>query len=127
MRRNIVAAVEPMKKQVQSNALAIPSKGHGSTGLRASIAEATKVKVTAGARVSRVRLQVDAAKMPVGQGALPRLMEGERKWRHPVYGGPWVPQDAHPYFAKAVAQHLPGVQAGVLKAVDQTAAELSRG
>lgn len=128
MRRHIVAAVQPMKQQVQSNALAIPSEGHGHTGLRAGFAAATRVQVRAGARVSVVRLMVDGARMPAGQGVLPDKEE-HGGWRHPVQGhrDRWVTQQNHPFFAKAIPPHLPGVMAGVQAAVSETAAELASG
>lgn len=129
LRRNIVAAVDPMKKQVQSNALAIPVHGTATTGLRAAIAKATRVSIKSSSRNVLVRLMVDAKRMPAGQQSLPRLMEGERRWRHPVYGNTntWVTQAAHPYFAPAIPEHLPGVAAGVEAAVDETARILAKG
>lgn len=131
LRRNIVAAVEPMKKQVQQNAAAIPVRGVKSTGLRAAIARATRVSIKSSSRTRNVlvRLMVDAKRMPAGQQSLPVLMEGERRWRHPVYGktDSWVTQASHPYFAPAIPGHLPGVAAGVEAAVDETARILARG
>lgn len=129
LRRNIVAAVEPMKKQVQRNAFNIPAKGDRHTGLRVRIMRATTIKTRFTARTTLVRLWVDPSKMPEGQKKLPVYMEGERAWRHPVYGhkNTWVTQPSHPYFAPAVPAHLPGVNAGVVAALDKTATRLSKG
>jgi hypothetical protein len=46
-----------------------------------------------------------------------------------VYGhiDRYVPQQNHPFFAKAIPPHLPGVMAGVQAAVSETAAELAAG
>jgi hypothetical protein len=129
LRRNITAAVQPMKAQVQANARDIPVHGDKSTGLRQQIAKATRVTISAGTRVVRVRLWVNPKKMPEGKGKLPALMEGDgTKWRHPVYGHDvWVAQPSESYFRPAIPPHLPGVTAGVLKALDETEIELSRG
>lgn len=132
LRRNIVAAVQPMKKQVQRNAFNIPAKGPDHTGLRVRIMRAVTIKIRFTARTTLVRLWVDPAKMPDGEKKLPVYMEGEKKWNHPVYGPhdseTWVNgQPAHPYFAPAIPAHLPGVNAGVVAAVDTTAAKLSKG
>lgn len=130
MRRNIVAAMQPMRASAQDNARSIPAHGPKSTGLRASLAAATKTRVALGARVTRVRLITDGKLMPAGQASLPTLMEGKKRWRHPVPHGnsnTWVSQDAHPYMAPAVARHLPTVGRAVAAAVDETAAKLSKG
>jgi hypothetical protein len=130
LRRNIAAAVQPMKQQVQRNAFAIPAAGSKQTGLRVAIMRATKIRISLTSRNVLVRLMVDASSMPAGQEQLPALMEGDGvKWRHPVYGNTetWVAQASHPYFRPAIPPHLPGVNAGVLAAVDRTAAQLSKG
>lgn len=50
-----------------------------------------------------VRILVDPKFMPDHEKALPQLMEGVRRWRHPVYGNDvWVTQTPHPYFFRVV-------------------------
>jgi hypothetical protein len=135
LRKEIVKAVEPMKKQVQSNAVSIPVKGtSGSTGLRGQIAKATRVQVKSFGRDTRVTLKVDGKKMPAGKGKLGVYMEGSdgrRKaaWRHPLFGDRevWVPQDSHPYFAPAIPPHLAQVNSAVIALCDATSAELLKG
>lgn len=131
MRRNVAAAVKPMQLQVQRNAFSIPVRGPRSTGLRVALMRATRIQINGGARMVAVTLMTDGRRMPAGQQTLPRLMEGEKKWRHPVYGPhdstTWVAQQSHPYFAPAVPPYLPGVAAGVDAALQATAEALARG
>lgn len=135
LRKEIVKAVEPMKKQVQSNVRSIAVKGtSGSTGLRGQIAAATQVQVKTFGRDTRVTLKVNGKKMPAGKGKLGVYMEGSdgrrnAEWRHPVFGDRenWVPQDSHPYFAPAIPPHLAEVNSAVIALCDATSAELLRG
>lgn len=128
MRRNIVAAVKPMKTAVQSNARSIPAHGPDHTGLRAALARATQVRIRASGSSALVRLWVNPDRMPAGQRTLPALMEGERRWRHPVHGTDvWVDQSSHPFFAPAVTPRLIGVQRAVIAAAEETVAEIERG
>lgn len=133
LRRNITAATRPIKTDVQANARAIPAKGPAHTGLRESLAKATRISIKASRRATAVQLIVDGKRMPAGQQKqqkLPAYVEGTaRRWRHPVWGNRahWVAQAAHPFVKPAVAKHLPEVQASVIAAVTETAAELERG
>jgi hypothetical protein len=128
-RSNVTAAMQPMKQQTQVNARAIPVKGPRSTGLREALAAATRIQINTAARNTRIRLITDGKRMPAGQQALPTLMEGERKWRHPDFGnrGTWVTQDPHPFMAPAILRHLPGVDRAVDAALKQTAEQLAKG
>ena len=131
MRRAIQAAAEPMKRDVQAAALAIPAKGPKSTGLRAALAKSTKVQIITSGKKAGVRLFSSGKAMErTGHPAtLAGYMEGLGRWRHPVFGDTdkWVPQTSHPYFYDTANRHLPAVQAGVIAAVDETAKALERG
>lgn len=127
MRKNLVASVKPMQDAVKRNALGIPVKGHGSTGLRKQIARATKIRIRASGRTAVVRLWVNPDLMPAGKWNLPAYMEGEGDWRHPVFGDSenWVPQTPHPYFKPAVEPRLIGVRQACIAAVKETAATIT--
>ena len=131
LRAAIVAEIRPMQRDTKRAALAIPTKGTGSTGLRKSIAKAIKVRVYFTPRVAGARLEVDPAKMPPGKYNLPAYMEGEKpRWRHPVFGrrlSPWADQEAHPYFYRTVDPRLPGAVVAIKEAAAITAAEIERG
>lgn len=130
LRRNLTVAMTPMKVEVQSNALSIPVNGDGrSTGLRAMLAKATRIRIATAGKNVTVGVIVDGSKMPVKQQALPQLVEGEKKWRHPVFGdtGTWVDQPSHAIVAPAIPKTVLAAAAGVDAALAQTALELSRG
>lgn len=130
LRRNINSAVAPMKQEVQRNAFAIPAKGTaGSTGLRVALMRATRIQINTGTRSLGVRLIVDGKRMPAGQEALPMLMEGEKRWRHPVYGNRevWRDQASHPFVAPAIPKYTVAAAKGIDAALAETAAELTRG
>lgn len=130
MRRNRVAAALPVKIAAQDSALAIPAAGPASTGLRDAIAKATQIKIVTSGKNVVVRVWVNPSRMPAGQQELPSLMEGLRKWRHPVYGDKavWVSQPAHPYFAPATELvAFKAAQMAAIAAVQETALEIERG
>lgn len=133
MRRQIIASAQPLKAQVQANALAIPSAGTGSTGLRAALAAAVRISVTPMARrTAAVRLIVDGKKMPSFQSSLPAYEEGSdgyrrTNWRHPLFGQDhWYPQASHPFVAPAVPGYVPQAVAAIATAVDETINTLRR-
>lgn len=123
LRRNIVITTAPITSEAQAGW----SGGYGALG--AALAAATRTRVRTSSRGVGVSVIVDAGKMPPNQLALPVLVEGLRAWRHPRWGdrNHWYPQDARPELGPAVRHHIPGVQAGVIAAVEQTAEALARG
>jgi len=107
-----------MKAAVQRNALSIPARGTSGTGLRRSIAGATRIQVTVTSREVTARVYVDPDAMPPGQATLPTVMEGP-SWTHEVYGHPMrVIQFGHQYFKPAVASLMPTMRTAVDRAVD---------
>lgn len=120
LQKDIRAAMKPMKAAVQANARAIPAKGPRHTGLRDDIAKATRIRVPMSASSAAVILEVAGSRMPAGKQKLPSYMEGNGRWRHPVFGNEhtWVGQTAHPYFWKGVEPHLQDVRKAVVQAVE---------
>lgn len=128
LRRNITAAMLPMKQEVQRNAFNIPAKGPGHTGLRVALMKATRIRIAPASRKTAVALIVDGKNMPAGQQSLPVLMEGERNWRHPVFGDreDWKPQQSHPFVAPAIPKYTAKAAAAIDHACDEIAAQLTR-
>lgn len=122
LRRNIVATTAPIQTEARAG-----FGGYGKLG--ADLAAATRTRVRASGANPSVSVLIDAAKMPPEKQGLPPLVEGFRPWRHPLWGNTahWYSQSARPELGPAVKRHLPAVQAGVLTAVDETAAALARG
>lgn len=125
MRVAIVAAAKPIRDEARQNALAIPSKGTGHTGLRSAIARATKTRVRMSGRSAMVAVETDPRSMPAGKRNLPSYMEGLGRWRHPTFGkAPWKDQPAHPYFFRAAEHHILDARIKVEAAVKMTAREI---
>lgn len=122
-------ALRPAVAEVKARALAIPSSGKKSTGLRAQIAAATRSRVLLAGASPMVRIQVDGSRMPSGKRTLPFYMDGQSQWRHPVFGDTevWVDQAAHRYFLVTVLPYVGPVQIAIVAAAEETAVELERG
>lgn len=94
------------------------------TGLRDSVARSLRLVTKTGSRLPRVRIEVDASKMPEDQRTLPKHLDAVKGWRHPVFGkreDPWVQQYGRPWFSVTIERHLPGVRARILQAMDDIA------
>lgn len=126
LRRDIAAAMKPMKQAVQANERAIPAHGPRHTGLRDDMVKATRIRVLAGSSRAEVKLEVAPARMPAGKRKLPSYMEGRGRWRHPVFGDRdrWVSQSGHPYFWRAVRPHIEDVRKTVIDVVERALSKI---
>lgn len=86
-------------------------------GLRATIAAATKLQITA----KGVRFVVQSSKLPETQRSLPRHLDSEKGWRHPVFGDKnvWVHQQGRPYFAVTIKKKAPTFRRAALDAMEE--------
>lgn len=102
MVRDLRAAAKPAVGRVRRAIAAIPSHHDGT--LRGEMKRATKLTVRSTGSQAGIVIRVDGRKMPEGKGSLPSVMDGRKRWRHPVFGNTdaWVSQAAHPFFDKAV-------------------------
>lgn len=123
LRRRITDAGKPVVEEVRQAARDIPVKGtpgggalqrrraavlrarsargaaraaRGSHSLRRALAAATSLRTVN----SGISIVLKASRMAEGQETLPRHMNSEKGWRHPVYGDrrDWVHQTGHPFF-----------------------------
>lgn len=102
-RKELRAAAKPLVPVVRASIQSIPSRtGDGS--LRAAMSRAVRVEVKTTGRQAGVAIRVDGRKMPAHMKSLPSMVEGKKRWRHPVFGNRdvWVQQPSHPYFYKVV-------------------------
>lgn len=129
LRRGLVAAMAPMVAEVRRNAFNIPATGDTSSGLRVSLMRATRARIATAGRNVTVGLIVDGKKMPQGQEGLPGLMEGERRWRHPLFGDTehWYGQKSHPFVGPAIPSTVLRAEAGVNAAIRATQTALTKG
>ncbi|MGW3992352.1 hypothetical protein ACWEF6_02580 [Amycolatopsis sp. NPDC004772] len=96
--RQRFAASRARSERAAANAL----RRHG--GLRRRVAAATTLEATR----RGVRFVVRSAQLPPDQRSLPRHMNSEKGWRHPVFGDTdnWVAQKATPagFFSRTISQ-----------------------
>ncbi len=94
------------------------------SGLRATIASATKLQITA----RGVRFVVQSSKLPVDQRTLPRHLDNPKGWRHPTFGrrgeGDWVAQRGRPYFAVTIRKKAPAFRRAIVVAMEEIRREL---
>lgn len=148
LRKAIVDAGKPVLEEVRTTVRNLPvsgSRGGGSeqrrtfsveraseksrervarrnAGLRAAIASATRLQITA----RGVRFYVNSASLPEDQRTLPRHLDSAKGWRHPVFGdkNTWVHQQGKPYFGVVIKRHGPEFRKAIMKAMDDIAGEI---
>lgn len=127
--KNLRVIAKPIQSDMQRSYFALPAKGPATTGLRTALMRAVRTSVIASGSSPSVKVIVDPKKLPAGQQGLPPLVEGDEKWRHPVYGHTdvWVNQDPHPVVGPVAAKHQNDAQIAALAAVEETIAKLEKG
>lgn len=147
LRRGLRKAAKPAVADVQQAARDIPvrgARGGGKKarrvfhkgkrtpktgfGLRATIARATRAEVkTSGA--ARVTIRTYARYLPQDQRRLPRLLDREKGWRHPVFGDleNWVDQYGSPWFGATLKKHGPTVRKEAFAAMKRVAEQITQG
>lgn len=98
------------------------SAGRRGAGLRSTIASATKLQITA----KGVRFVVQSSKLPENQRSLPRHLDSEKGWRHPVFGNRdnWVAQKGRPYFASTIKKKAPAFRRAIVEAMEKIRREI---
>jgi hypothetical protein len=91
--------------------------------LRESIARATKLQITG----RGVKFHVVSAQLPESQKNLPRLLDSDKGWRHPVFGNreDWVDQKGQPYFGQTIKRRAPEFRRAIEKAMGEIQTDLS--
>lgn len=101
-------------------------KAHRGSGLRETVARATRTTVASSARSASVRIRAAQAQMPPNQRKLPRLLN-RGHWRHPVFkSGKWTTQTARPagWFDRPAKKHAPRVRYAAVAVVARTIREI---
>jgi hypothetical protein len=137
LRVGVKAAAIPLRNDVKRAALAIPARGPKTTGLRRTLAKATKLKVLASSRSAAVRIYVDPVTLKAA-GYPPSMatnVEGNgKRWRHPVYARAdesrdewtWVAQHPTPFFFPTIRPKIAAVRAACVAAIVKTTAQLPK-
>lgn len=149
LRKAIKKAAGPAVRDVQEAARTIPVRGArgggylsravhhasrskrklaGGHGLRASIARATRADIKISGE-PRVTIRTYGRYLPQDQRHLPRYLDREKGWRHPVFGDRenWAAQFGAPWFAHTLKKHGPKVRGEVLDAMRRTAEKIAGG
>ncbi len=132
LRRDLMALGREGAAAVRASVRGTPSKGQsarrGRASLRGKIAAATESKVRTTTRPG-VIVWVNPGRMPAGERALPGLLDGQGRWRHPVFGNTdvWRGQRSHPYFNRAVDPIAEKLANAGDKVLDRVANKIERG
>lgn len=127
-RKELRAAAAPLVPRVRSAIRTIPSgRGYSPEGLRGALSKATRLEVKTTGRQAGVAIRVDGRKMPSHMKSLPSMVEGKKRWRHPVFGHRevWVNQTAHPYFYNALHIAGPASRRAVSRVLDGITRDIS--
>jgi len=122
--RQLQASQRPFAPRVRAAILNTPAYGPKHTGLRVRIAACVQTWVEIRGDMVTAGVEVNASRMPSGQKSLPLMLNGNKVWRHPLFGdrARWYGQASHPYFARAVALYGPASERAVQRAADQIVA-----
>lgn len=143
LRKELQAAGKPAVDHVRDAIRTIPIRGSGGGGskaraafkprkhptpgmhgLRETIARATKMQVLFNGDNSKITIRTFTRNLPEGQRKLPRYLDSDKGWRHPVFGrrkDPWVKQTGKPWFYETLKKEAPNVRVHCLAAMRRTA------
>lgn len=147
MNKRIRGIVKPTEDDLRAAVRAVPvkgSRGGGSKarrsfagspaaavkrggGLRETVARLIQTKITNSGPRQGIRLRLDAAKLPDGQKKLPKRLDGQGRWRHPVFGNRnvWVDQHGRPWWAPVISRHLGRMRSEIGLVIEDVKKELT--
>ena len=120
------AALKRSKNVTEKSA----TRALGRSGLRASISRSLRivVKDSGFSQQVGVRVTTDGSRLPKGQTYLPRGLDSDKGWRHPVFGGTgWVTQYGNPsgWFRSTAKAHHPMAVRRINGVLDKFARDLA--
>jgi hypothetical protein len=126
-RKELRAAAAPLVPKVRAAIRAVPStRGYSPAGLRGALSQATRLELKTTGKQAGVAIRVDGRKMPSHMKSLPSMVEGKKRWRHPVFGHDvWVNQTPHPYFYDALRVAGPVSRRAVSRVLDGISKDIS--
>lgn len=131
LRRNFKDAAEPVIGDVEQSILLMPSHHDGT--LRREVARSVVARTSFSSAGVRVQIDSLGSRMPEGKGTLPRHLDSDEGWKHPVWGhGPrsgwhWTKrrQIGKPgWFERPIADNARRFRDAALKAVEAVEREL---
>jgi hypothetical protein len=97
--------------------------GHG---LRETVARSLKTRIKYSGFTVGLRIYSDTRVMTNRQKRLPYYLDGQGRWRHPVFGNRnvWVGQLGQPYFYKTLDRHRDRMREAIVDGVNDALKEL---
>lgn len=99
------------------------------SGLRESVARSLRIVARDSGYKAGVRITSEGSRMPEGQRYLPRGLDSDKGWRHPVFGAQenWVQQFGNPpgWFRSTAGAHRPLAVRKMRAVVEKYVAELA--
>jgi hypothetical protein len=90
LRKNFRDAAAPLVRDVQKSILTMPSRSTAAVrhagNLRLEVAKTIVLRTSFSASGVRVNIDSLGSKMPHGKETLPRHLDSEKGWNHPVFG-----------------------------------------
>lgn len=125
LNRELKAIAQPSAEEAKRAILAMPSQDARFGDLRQSIAQATKVSVTAVGRNTGVSIFAAPGKYPREFKQAPRRFDA-KKFRHRVFGrDQWVDQVGSPGWFDKVKEHKAEYAKAIGKALEEMAARIA--
>lgn len=127
-RKELRAAAAPLVPKVRASIRSIPSsRGYSPDGLRGALSKAVKLEAKTTGKQAGVAIRVDGRKMPSHMKSLPSMVEGKKRWRHPVFGNreAWVNQPSEPYFYHVFRAAGPAARRAVSKVLNDISKDIS--
>lgn len=127
-RKELRAAAAPLVPRVRAAIRNIPSsRGYAPDGLRGAMSQAARLEMKTTGKQAGVAIRVDGRKMPSHMKSLPSMVEGKKRWRHPVFGNRdvWVQQTSHPYFYNSLRVAGPASRRAVSRVLDGISRDIS--
>lgn len=127
-RKELRAAAAPLVPRVRESIHNIPSnRAYSPQGLRGALSKATRLELKTSGRQAGVAIRVDGRRMPSHMKSLPSMVEGKKRWRHPVFGNRevWVDQPNHPYFYNVLRTAGPASRRAVSRVLDGISRDIS--
>jgi len=127
IRGELSRAITPLLPAVRASIMNTPAHGPKHTGLRGRISNCVESWAKIEGPIVTAGVEVNSSRMPDGEKSLPLMLEGDKVWRHPIFGdrAHWVGQASHPYFWQAVSFYGPASRRAVDAALDDIKAQIS--
>lgn len=123
-RRAVRDAAKPLMAKAKEEVLTLPTVGRQHSGLRKRVARGVRARMNRGTSVIRI-----STSMPdKTEAMLPRGLDREKGWRHPVFGDDnhWVQQRGYSWFIDTMKDGREPLQKDLTDVLDEAANVVKR-